>query len=272
MPKKRGKLSEEEMEFIREKVSSMTLEQIASALNRNVEPIHKYCAINKLTYEGMSEEIYDDTILKTRLESRPYWKEVKLQFSNDELEYFSITWVRILKQFREDILYTEELQVKQWITLEILSNRVLRDRKHAIEQVERVGIELKKAYDVPDEARDNIRIAALEMEVARIRASLGAFISEHAKLLSKIDEIQKALKMARADRIRKVEDAKSNWAGLIKAMEDEQIRDRVGQDAAVMHMAKNAARERLAANREFDDGTVDQILLTAETVQEDEDG
>lgn len=273
MPKKRGKLSEEEMEFIRGHVDTMTLDQIATSINRHIEPIQKFCAINKLTYEGMSEETYDDTVLKKRLENRPYWKEVKQQFNNDELEYFTITWIRILKQFREDILYTEELQVKQWITLEILSNRVMRDRKKAIEQIDRLETELRRANDIDPAMRspeENARITVLEMEVSHIRHSLGAFISEHSKLLEKTDSIQKALKMARSDRIRKIEDAKSSWAGLIKAMEEEQIRDRVGQDAEIMHMAKNAAKKRLAANIEFDDNTIDQALLNADTLQEEE--
>ena len=53
----------------------------------------------------MSEELYDDTLLRAKLEERPYWDEVKRQFSDQELRYFAVTWVRMMKQFREDILY-----------------------------------------------------------------------------------------------------------------------------------------------------------------------
>ena len=109
MARKRGKLSAEEENFIRENADSISLRDIAAQLNRTEKTIEEYCNKNRLTYKDMSEEIYDDTVLRQKLVSRPYWDSIQNQFSEEELAYFSVTWIQIIKQFREDILYTEEL-------------------------------------------------------------------------------------------------------------------------------------------------------------------
>ena len=42
MGKKRGQLSLDEEKFITDSIGSLSAEQIASALNRNVDPINRY--------------------------------------------------------------------------------------------------------------------------------------------------------------------------------------------------------------------------------------
>lgn len=268
MTRKRGKLSTEEEKFIRDNADSLSLHDIAIQLNRTETTISEYCNKHRLTHAGMSEERYDDTILKQRLEERPYWAEVTSQFTDHELEYFCETWIRMIKQFREDILYSEELQVKQWITLEIMSNSVMKERKRAKEQVDRLQELLDVEYNLPVEQRDGERIAGLETELSMVRNSLGSYTTEHSKILDRIKDIQKELKAARADRVKKVEDSKSSWAGLMKALEDEVIRERLGNDIEVMRMAKDQAKVSFAKFHKYEDGQIDQPFLTPETVED----
>ncbi len=268
MARKRGKLSLEEEEFIQLHVGSMPIKQIAMQINRTEETVLNYCMKHKLTYVGMSEEMFDDTILRKKLEQKPYWDEVKMQFSDEELHYFCVTWVRIIKQFREDILYTEELQVKQWITLEILSNRVMKERKRAIEQLDRMQTLLDQEYAKGPDERDNARIAGLETEIAMVRNSLGSYTTEHSKILDKIKDIQRDLKAARSDRVKKVEDSKTSWVGFIRALEDEQLRAKVGEEMEIMRMAKDKARKEFSKFHTYEDGQIDQPLLTTETAKE----
>ena len=118
MARKRGALSTAEETFIRDQIKGgSNIHSIAVELNRTDTPIQRYCNENNLTYIGMSEEVYDDTILRAKLEEKPYWEAVKKQFNDLEIEYFAVTWIRFMKQFREDIVYSEELQVKRMITL-----------------------------------------------------------------------------------------------------------------------------------------------------------
>ena len=51
MNKKRGQLSNDEMEFIRDNVGSMNIEDIATSLNRSTKPIEKYIVQNKLSFD-----------------------------------------------------------------------------------------------------------------------------------------------------------------------------------------------------------------------------
>lgn len=269
MAHKRGKFSTEEEEFIRSNADSLSIRQIALQLNRTEGTIEAYCNKHRLTYKGMSEERFDDTVLRQKLIERPYWQSVQDQFSQEELEYFCVTWIRIVKQFREDILYTEELQVKQWITLEILSNRVMKERRRAIEQIERMQTMVDVEYAVDEDQRNNERIAALETELSMIRNSLSTYTSEHAKILDKIKDIQREMKAARADRIKKVEDSKSSWAGFIRALDDEEVRKSVGDDIGIMRLAKEKAKEEFSKYHTYEDGQIDRPLLTTETNKEE---
>lgn len=269
MARKRGKLSNEEMEFITDNISVLDIHSIAVQINRTDTVVEKYCSDNNLTYQGMSEERFDDTVLRAKLEDKPYWLEVKKQFSDVELEYFAITWVRMMKQFREDILYSEELQVKQWITCELMGNKVLRDRKDAQVQIDRLTILIDAEYEAPEEARDAPTIAMLETELSMIRNAQGSYTSEHSKILDRIEKIQKDLKAARADRVKKIEDSKSTFAGFIRALDDEGMRRKIGEDIEIGKMAKDKAIERLSMYHTYEDGQVDQPFLTPETAKDD---
>lgn len=269
MARKRGKLSNEEMQFITDNIGRLDIHGVAVQINRTDTVVEKYCTENNLTYKGMSEERFDDTILRAKLEERPYWGEVKKQFTDDELAYFAITWIRMIKQFREDILYSEEMQVKQWITLEIMGNQVMENRRDSSVQIERLSRLLDTEYGVPEEERDAAVIAALETELSMIRNAQGSYTSEHEKILNRIEKIQKDLKAARADRVKKVEDSKSTFGGFIRALEDERVRRKVGEDMEIGKMAKNKAIERLSEYHTYEDGQVDQPFLNCDTARDE---
>lgn len=268
MTRKRGKLSLEEEKFIRDNISKISIADIAIALSRTEETVEKYCTNNNLVYRGMTEEVYDDTLLRSKLESKPYWEEVKKQFTDEELEYFAITWIKMMKQFREDILYSEELQVKQWITLEIMANKVMRDRKYTQEQIQRLEELLDMEYNLPEEARDVQTIAQLEQEMSMIRNAQGSYTTEHSKILDRIERVQRDLKAARADRVKKIEDSKTSFSGFLKALDDEALRQRLGEEIELNKLAKEAAAKRLSKFHKYEDGQIDQPYLTSDTVED----
>lgn len=266
---KRGKLSLAEADTIRKHAASTSIVDIAAMINRSVDFVANFCKENKLTYTGMSEDLYDDTILSAKLCERPYWFEVQQQFSEQELEYFIATWIRVMKQFKENILYSEELQVKQWITLEIMANRVMKERKAADAQIERLQTNLNLEYQKDLELREAAVIMGMETELSALRNSLGTFTTEHLKILTESQKVQTQLKAARTDRIKKVEDSKSSWSAFIKALEDELTRAKVGEDAEIMRLAKEQVKGDLSKFHTFKDGCVDQPFLTPENAIEE---
>ena len=56
MSKKRGKLSLEEMKYIDDNAHAYSLDDIAVALNRTVEPVKKYIQQKNLSRFGMSDD------------------------------------------------------------------------------------------------------------------------------------------------------------------------------------------------------------------------
>ena len=133
IPKKRGQLSLDEEKFIRTSITSLSIEEIANHLNRNTNTIERFITEEKLLIAD-AETANEYEILRMKLHSKPFWQEILRQFDEDngELKYFEDTWIGLLKQFREDVLPAEELQIKQFITIDILINRSMKERKRHI--------------------------------------------------------------------------------------------------------------------------------------------
>ena len=93
---------------------------MAEHLNRSVAPINRFISENNVF--SNSEEAKDYETLKQKLHGKSFWNEVTNQFdeTSGELEYFESTWINLMKQFREDVLAAEELQIKQFFYSRIL--------------------------------------------------------------------------------------------------------------------------------------------------------
>ena len=95
--KKRGQLSNDEMDFIRDNVGEMTIEDIATSLNRNTTPIEKFIVQNNLSFDR--EQNKTDENLRLKLHAKSFWSEIEKQFDQDsgELKYFEDTWIGLIK-------------------------------------------------------------------------------------------------------------------------------------------------------------------------------
>ena len=176
IPKKRGKLSIDEERYIRENISELSIEQIAEAINRTVKPVERYVIENNLGVSTLTEQQNNATLI-TKLHSKTFWNEIVRQFDDatGELEYFENTWIGLVKQFREDVLPAEELQIKQFITIDILINRSMKERKRHIQETERLQKEVEQEYKLPEDARDIQKLANLETQLSFARNSIANY-------------------------------------------------------------------------------------------------
>jgi hypothetical protein len=270
MAKKRGQLSLDEEKFIRDNINSLSIEEISEALNRTVDPIKRYITEEQLY---ALDEKRDNSVLLTKLHSKPFWGEIKRQFDEDtgELEYFQSTWIGLIKQFREDVLPAEELQIKQLITIEILINRSMKDRKRHIAETERLQREVDKEYAKSESDRDIPKLANLETQLSFARNSIASYTNEFTKLLSEQQKISKDLKATREQRIKRIEDGKSSWVGLIRMLEDEAIREKEGKEMEIIALATEQAKNKLYEYHEFADRKVDSPILSPESLLSKED-
>lgn len=265
MAKKRGQLSLDEEQFIRENINILSIEEIANNLNRNIDPIKRYIDEEQLySLDDKSE----NEILKRKLHSKTFWNEVQRQFDQDtgELTYFEDTWVSLIKQFREDVLPAEEMQIKQFITIDILINRSMKERKRHIAETEKLQKLVDKEYEKSEDQRDIPKLANLESQLSFARNSIASYTNEYTKLLNEQQKISKDLKATREQRIKRIEDGKSSWVGLIRMLEDEQIREKEGKEMVILSLATDKAKQKLYEYHEFADHKIDSPVLSPEAL------
>jgi hypothetical protein len=268
MSRKRGKLHQSEEKFIKENLFDMSIEDIANALNRTTAPVKRYIRDNNLQHsEVVTDDEFQRKAMLNRLYKRNYYGELKNMLTASELGRFEEDWIEVILQFRDDIVYTEEVQLKQWILLQILADRSMKARKNAMEEEGRLNKLIDEQEALPEDTRDNILLNSLHQQVGFTRDGMIAFTREHSQILDKIKDIEKSLKATRDARVKRIEDSKTTWLGYLRMMEDVQNRKDGGDDAEIKRIAKEKEKERLSQWHKYEDGVVDQPFLTPETVK-----
>lgn len=270
MARKLGPLSTKDQNFIMRNVHEMSDEEIAIELNRTPAVIKKHIKKHDLRGKAVDEDETLD-ILLSRLRHRPYYNEVKLQLTDDELEYFEKNWISLMLQFREDVMFSEELSLKQLIILDILMNRSMIERKAHQQDADRIQKLINDEMGKEKEDRDRDYIMNLENQLAFSRTSITSYTNEHTKLLKERRDIDKSLKTTREQRIQRIEDGKTSFTGWLRSLENEDERARWGEYAELMRISMEKAKDRLSQNHVYADDKIDIPFLTVETAPNGDD-
>jgi len=261
---KTGRLSKEEWQYIEENAEVLSVEEIANNLDRDQEPIIKHLKRMGLFSDRVQSL---ETQAEYDLRSKPDWEELKKQFNEQELKLFLHHWSQIIAQFRNDVLKTEQLQIIDLIKLDILMNRALRGQKQSeddIVRLEEILIEKKLAAS---DVQDRDEIFSLERNIASLRASKEALSRDMKDLYSKKEATFKNLKATREQRIQKLESNKVTMAGLIeKILRNPQFYEEQGKQIEKMRLAMEKEKIRISDFHTYEDGSIDQPFLNADTV------
>tara|TARA_R110001599_G_scaffold242456_1_gene442063 strand:+ start:1038 stop:1859 length:822 start_codon:yes stop_codon:yes gene_type:complete len=264
---KKGRFSNTEMEFIEANAEVLSFNEIASQLDRDPTSIKDW--IEKRV--GFTPKQKKEAAVANELKNRAYYKELKNQFSEEELEMFEYHFKKMWSQFKDDVFHTEEMQIIDTIKLELLMNRILKsqqDNQNLISHYER---ELQVEKTVDRDQRDIDVIMNLERSIAVTRASQETLSKDYKDLQSRKATMLKDLKGTREQRIKQIEDSKLTFASLIKDMVvNPSIRIEMGIAMEKMRLAAEFEKERISAYHTYEDGTIDQPFLTAETLIRDE--
>lgn len=264
MTRKRGKLSLGEMKYIRENCFDLSLEEIAENLNRTTEPIRRYIDEENLK----ARDLDDYSHLLNELRSRYYYGELKKQMSDPELIYAEHQWIDYFRQFNEDVTHTEEMQILETIRTEVLINRGMEDRQDNMRRIERLERLIEQEMEKPKDRQDGQVLAALHTQLGAAIASKSAYINEHDKLLTKKERLLKDLKGTREQRKRNAEDAKTNFSMWLKQLPEFMEQD--GYEMEIHSIAADKAKDRLAEYHRYEDGNLDQPILNADTIKDEE--
>ena len=260
---KTGRLSKQEKRTITNLIESMTVEDIAKKLDRSFDAINDY--VKSELKVGLTKQEF----AAYSLEDRPYWKELKSQFTDDELELFKYHWSRIISQFKDDVFPTEEIQVVDVIKLEILMNRCLKGNKSNIEQINTYEHMIQDERSRDKDQQDVDYIINLERQVASLRASQESLNRDYRELQAKKGAMLKEMKGTREQRIKRLEDSKQSFVSWVASMmQNPDIMKKYGIEMEKMRLAMNKEGDRLSALHKYEDGTVDQPFLTPDTVVE----
>lgn len=264
MSLKKGRFSKEEMNFIEQSMAAsvLSIDEIASNLERDPASVKDWVERNI----GFSSKQKKEAAVANELKTRPYYRELKRQFSEEELEMFEFHFKKMWSQFKDDVFHTEEMQIIDTIKLEILMSRILTSQRANENQIEIYSGMVRQEKEVAVDQRDNELIFELERQVAVLRASQETLSKDYKDLQARKGTMLKDLKGTREQRIKAIEDSKETFASLVKQIAtDEDFRVKIGLDMEKMRLAVEKEKERLAEYHTYEDGAVDRPFLTEET-------
>lgn len=254
--KKNGPITQSEIEFVKLNVKNMSAQEMADILGRTVEAITK--VMGQIDTIGYKSEILD-------LKKRADWKDIQQEFTEEEIETFKAHWNGTVQQFKEEIHYTEGLQIMSAIKHLILSDRVLKDQMNIKRQVARIDAEIEKERNQDPPNFDVIR--NLETQLASYAMAEQANSKEFREGNTKLMAVLKELKATREQRMAKVEDMKTNFGRFMRTIiEDPTIKRNYGVYMEKMRLAAEQEYRRLGNLFKFANNEVDRPILNSETV------
>jgi len=285
--RKRGKFSIEELNFMNTNINIFTPEEMAIKLNRTIEVVEKHIqtlladkneTLNRLEHK----EIFRDLKLK------PFWTELKQQYSERELELYLYHWAKFYEQFGGDVTHSEEMEICHAIDLQLLMHRNLKEKQKVDEEIRRLdkylnqlliksdNLEETEALAPADkfkavkENQDQIAVAMTQIQ--GIRSSQTTKTKEFNDLLDKFQKMSRDLKTTRDQRFKDIQDRKITFAGLMKQFSEGAEKQRMSTEAELISLSTKQSLKDLGEYHTYIDGSIDQPILNSDTVKEDHNG
>ncbi len=273
---KRGRFSTEDMKYIREQIQIGTpTANIAKILDRELDAVNHYVLtkLGQAPTQDISPAKVSEAVAAKALRESPDWNNLKDELTEEELLLFESKFARFMAQFEDNVLATEESQIFILIKYEILMSRNMKDCRRSIQDIDRLEKFLAKTYrDFPDTASMDDKtknfVQNMETQLLAARAARQSKSTEYVKLTEKHTSLMQELKATRNQRISKVENSKVSFLDLLRSLQDEEFKNREGRHAELLKHAREAQKKKLGELHQYCDGTLDRPLLTAETLEE----
>jgi hypothetical protein len=266
---RKGPLSIEDKRNIQDWVTFKTPEEMARDLNRSPSQIKRYRDQYLANAPAVVVKRSEADEFIRELHAGSNWLSIKEQFTDKELTFYENMYVNYRQQFK-DMTSTELTQLYHMITLEVFMNRHNLDRRKIQEEIDVFEKFLQKERDLPEGQRDILKLTNMENTLLACRGASGAKTKEYKDLLDKHSDIMKTLKGTRDQRIKNIED-RGKFIGILKDLEVADRRKAIGEITSLMDLATAEEKERLSQPHQYMDKTIDQPLLNADTVLDDEE-
>ncbi len=287
MSRRKG-LSPEEIEYIRQNCLSSTDEEMAKHLNRDIRTISsarnklgikkgrggRVHAVDKdekikvnttaiLASQKLNEEQRKE-FFKTQLANSLYYDNLKLQLTEDELNFYLEEWGSLCLQF-EDIVATEKRQIDEYIKQEIMGNRIMRNVKIAEEEIENITQEIEEwrnnhpSMENDDEAQE--RDVQLMNLLRTMHSQSSAMSTEYQKIVESKNKLLNELNARRRDRIDQISRKGTTFLSLVQELRDKNTRETQGRHMELVRLAKEKKKNDWRKVVTYPDGSRDCVLM-----------
>jgi len=249
----------------------MSIDEIASTINREAETVKRYIRNKKLSLVRTKEEEETHERLLATLRQRPYWSELKKTLFDDEIIYFEQNWINFILDLAEDISFAEELILADWIVTRILHLRSMQQQKAAMDEITRIQRELTQAYaGDKDDPQVLATISAGETQLAMAKSSVAQITRDADKLFKQAEHMHKSLKTDRQER-RDIKTTADTYWDYVAQLDNEKFLKEEGRQAELMRLAAKKAKLKLMENHKYLDGEVSPVLLSDDSILLDDE-
>lgn len=261
-----GRLTVEEMAYIKKNLGTSSVEEIALNLNRSPE------AIIKVRDDLFGVSHYD---IRENLKNSTEWGQIKKELTKEEHGIFEEKYVKLMGQFAKDLLPTEESQIHELIRFEILVHRKMVDVKRASEQAAMLQEELFDLRKQPASEDTRAQIRYVQDQLYQTNGMSNSAMSEVRELHKRSEAILKNLKGTRDQRLKNVEERNKTLVDVIKNLEERDYKEKEGRYINLMKEATKKERLRLSKMHDYGasinkPGIIDRPILNSETVSMDD--
>lgn len=267
MTNRKGPLTVEEKAFIEDNVGKMSYADMGRKLKRGPSTIRKFADRKKISKKESDTEIR----IKSTLENSPHMKELEKQFSPEEMERVKHDWTNITRQFKGDILYTEEMQILDYIRIGVLMDRFLSQENKMSKDLADLDdklIELEKKKGKEDAPKDlRAQIESIMISKMTLLGEIGEAQKGYKDLIDKRERAAKSIHGSREQRSKKEQLSKEtikDW--VLSLYNNSEKRREIGMYMEKMRIAIREEYVRLSEVHKYFNDEWDIPVLNSETV------
>lgn len=263
---KRGPWSAEEKKYIYDNAGALSPEEIAANLGRNKQSIRNYMRTKGLLkyYATKMNSPKDSGLIK--LSKSIYYADLCRQFTEKELEVFEYHWLNTSRQFNDDIMHTEEMQIIDMIKFEVLMNRLLNQESEINNNISDLNEKLQNERN--KRTPDIEIIKSYSIQIESLYRSLGQTQKEYNENHKSKTQIYQSLKATRDQRLKTIESSKETFIDWVKSLiKNPSLRRELGKDMEKHRIATEVEYKRLSDFHTYADGQVDVPILNSDTIK-----
>lgn len=265
---KRGRITNTELEYIKSNANTSSYLEIAKTLNR--EPSSVKGIIVKMGFKADLSPGTFNPVFITSVREQEFWPTIQAQFDENEQKTFEFQWNQMHEQFKDDVFPTEKLQIVDTIKLGLLMDRNLSDQQKSRLEIKNTEEALEHELSMPAVEQERDIIENLKGQLAMLRSAQGQLGKSFQDLLQRKNGMFESLKATREQRIKRVESSRENFtAWMNDIISNPDRRRELGLYMEKVRLAAINEEVRLAAYYKYEDGMLDQPLLTPDTVKGD---